>query len=158
MLKLDNGDICSDMGWIKGHAHDYFVKLFGPPELPLIPISYTQHMCPGLTHEDCELLTRLIHFWETTKAIHSMKPFKAPGPDRYQPLFFQKFWNLLGPSVHKLVRNAFATWEFDRDLNAMLLVLIPKTKRPESLKHFRPISLCNVIYKIITKVLVHCLK
>lgn len=39
-----------------------------------------------------------------------------------------------------------------------LTVLIPKTDHPETIKQFRPISLCNVVYKIIAQVLVNRLK
>jgi hypothetical protein len=39
-----------------------------------------------------------------------------------------------------------------------LLVLIPKVNDPESITQFHPISLCNVIYKIISKMLAHKLK
>ena len=36
--------------------------------------------------------------------------------------------------------------------------MIPKVQNPETMKEFRPISLCNVLYKIIAKVLANCLK
>ena len=43
-------------------------------------------------------------------------------------------------------------------LNDTTIVLIPKVKNPQSIKEFRPISLCNVIYKIISKCLVNRLR
>lgn len=44
------------------------------------------------------------------------------------------------------------------ELNEILITLIPKIKYPESMVDFRPISLCNVLYKILSKVLVNHIK
>jgi hypothetical protein len=40
-------------------------------------------------------------------------------------------------------------------VNDTTIVLIPKVQHPETLKEYRPISLCNVVYKIVTKCLVN---
>lgn len=54
----------------------------------------------------------------------------------------------------QLVRDAFASGSFEPAVSETLVALIPKIGVPTSFKDLRPISLCNVVYKIITKVLV----
>ena len=70
----------------------------------------------------------------------------------------KKFWQQTGDSVWKLVKDAFRDGKVGGDLLEILLVLIPRGDNPVAVKHFHPISLCNVAYKIITKVLVNRLR
>lgn len=43
-------------------------------------------------------------------------------------------------------------------MNHTFIALVPKNQAPEGIKHYRPISLCNVNYKIILKILSFRLK
>ena len=87
-------------------------------------------------------------------ALNSMKAFKAPRPDRLHACFFQRFWMVVGESVKVKVKRIFQTKKIPPQLNKTLIALIPKQLGPESISHFRPISLCNTIYKIVSKILV----
>ncbi|XP_016164225.1 uncharacterized protein LOC107606708 [Arachis ipaensis] len=75
-----------------------------------------------------------------------------------QDFFFKKYWEVVGTEVWELVKKAFAWFDLDSALFDTLVVLIPKVDNPSRMKEFRPINLYNVIYKIITKVVVERLR
>ena len=82
------------------------------------------------------------------------KPFKALGPDGLHARFFQYFWRDVQDSVYHEVKKAFSLGVVPEFLNTTLITLIPKCNNPESLVNYRPISLCNSVYKVISKVIV----
>ncbi|XP_056864246.1 uncharacterized protein LOC130511334 [Raphanus sativus] len=90
---------------------------------------------------------------EIREATFAINPEKAPGPDGMTSLFYQRFWATVGKDVCAMVREFFITGELDERINATNICLIPKTERPAKMSEFRPISLCNVGYKIISKIL-----
>jgi hypothetical protein len=95
---------------------------------------------------------------EIHAALKSMPPQKAPGPDGYTADFYQFHWDTVGEEVCDAALHFFHSIKMDADINATNIVLIPKNCNPCSVTDFRPISLCNVLYKIISKVLANRLK
>jgi hypothetical protein len=87
-----------------------------------------------------------------------MGPLKAPGPDGFPARFYQRHWETLRGDVVQAVRSFFADGTMPPGINDTAIVLIPKGNSPVEFKDFRPISLCNVIYKIISKCLVNRLR
>jgi len=87
-----------------------------------------------------------------------MHPLKASGPDSFPAAFYQKSWATTGSEVCEAVLNFLNGGSLDTKLNATNLVLIPKISNPSRVTEYRPISLCNVIYKLISKVLANRLK
>jgi hypothetical protein len=78
-----------------------------------------------------------------------------PGPDGFPAAFFQRNWATLKEDIITAVRKFFEEGEMPDGVNDTSIVLIPKNKNAITLKDFRPISLCNVIYKIVAKCLVN---
>lgn len=72
--------------------------------------------------------------------------------------FFQTFWPVVGPDIMAFISDWWRSGFSLEDINSTVVTLIPKIKDPTHISEFRPISLCNVIYKMITKVLVNRLK
>lgn len=95
---------------------------------------------------------------EVKNALFSMHPDKSPDPDGMSPGFYQKFWHIVSGDIIKLVHNFFSTKKFEDCVTATNIVLIPKKQNPTNMTELRPISLCNVAYKIVSKVLANRLK
>lgn len=90
-------------------------------------------------------------FEEFTAAVKQMHTDKASGPEGLNPVFFQQFWTLLEREVYDCYNEWLSKCAFPVEFNNTNLVLIPK-KGANSMKDFRPIALCNVLYKILVKV------
>ncbi|KAL5838662.1 hypothetical protein ACOSQ3_015831 [Xanthoceras sorbifolium] len=95
---------------------------------------------------------------EVRSAVFEMGPNKAPGPDGFHALFFQKFWNVVGEDVSNVCLKVLNGGCSIEEFNTTNVVLIPKVKNPERMTDFRPISLCSVIYKTVSKVMANRLK
>ena len=95
---------------------------------------------------------------EIWTGLKSMKPYKAPGINGLHARFFQRFWLIVGDSVKREVREAFTSQKVSKYLYQTLIALIPKQLGPETVSHYRPINLCNTVYKVIFKIIVQRLR
>lgn len=103
---------------------------------------------------DKNSLDEMVRPKEIKSTLWSMKPHKAPGPNRLHAGFFQRFWHTVGGSITKEVLRAFPDRNIPDYLNKIHIVLIPEMQGPEAIVNYRPISLCNLVYKIISKIIV----
>ncbi|KAL9658994.1 hypothetical protein QQ045_028253 [Rhodiola kirilowii] len=95
---------------------------------------------------------------EIKTAVFSIGALKAPGIDGFPAIFYQKHWEIIKSSVIKEVRDFWASGVLDKEINRTLIVLIPKKKDAVRVEDWRPISLCTVAIKIITKIIVNRLQ
>jgi hypothetical protein len=90
--------------------------------------------------------------------MFQMGPLKAPRPDGFLARFYQRHCGTVKDDVMAATKRFFLDGVMPEGINDTAIVLIPKGTEPEDLKDFRPISLCNVIYKLISKCIVNRLR
>lgn len=87
-----------------------------------------------------------------------MNPLKAPEIDNLLAIFYQSQWDVVGSSISDFMSNIFKGNPLPLELNKTIIALVLKTNNLANLKLFLPISLCPVMYKIVTKILANRLK
>jgi hypothetical protein len=92
---------------------------------------------------------------EIKDALFDIPINSSPGPDGFTSGFFQHCWDFIQTDLVEAVRDFFVGTAFLRYYTTSFLVLIPKVPDPCSFDKFRPISLCSVVYKICSKLIVN---
>lgn len=111
-----------------------------------------------LSGENVWWCNRRFQFSRHQEALHQMQLLKAHGPEGLPTMFYQKFWHILSRYVKKFALDVLNNGKCPENLNRNFIFLISKGKNPHSPKDFRPISLCNITMKIITKFIANRLK
>ncbi|XP_015966728.1 uncharacterized protein LOC107490459 [Arachis duranensis] len=156
-LYVRDGSWSTDPYILQEEALSFYKNLFGTTEEVEVDCLGDVPM-PTLSTEACARLTNPVSFAEVKSAVFSMSSFKAPGPDGFQAYFFKEYWEIVGTEIWNIVWSTFLGEYLNSSIMETLIVLIPKIDNPTFMKDFRPISLCNVVYKIITKVLTNRLR
>ena len=155
----ERGQWITDGGKVREHFRKGFVSLYTTSfvEVERVP-SFSVQWQVQLSEEERCSLDVTVTLEEIKEALWAMKPYKSPGPDGLHAGFYQRFWLTMGDSVVKEVMKVFLDRKVPDYLNKTLIVLIPKVQGPKSIGNYRPISLCNSVYKIISKIIVNQLR
>ncbi|KAL4313838.1 hypothetical protein AHAS_Ahas15G0025100 [Arachis hypogaea] len=159
ILKLRRGDgsWCEEQQELKDMAVSFYSSLYKEESTDYLsldlPISY-----PVMKDEHKAALLKQPNNEEIHKAIFHIGSLKAPGEDGFPAYFYKENWSMVKDSVCSFIKRIWENPEEIREINQTLITLIPKIDQPEFISQFRPIALCNVVYKCISKLLVERIK
>ncbi|KAA3462751.1 RNA-directed DNA polymerase (Reverse transcriptase) [Gossypium australe] len=141
-LMIDNIGRCYDEETLKKHAIDYFTKLYYVEQYTIG--DFPDRGCfPKISSQSLRVLREEVLIEEIRHSLFNTALLKALGIDG--------FHDMVWSTVYEMVRNVFLGGQLDPCINRTLIVLIPKRFGAKLIKQYRPISLCIVLYKVITK-------
>lgn len=136
---------------------EYFRNLFmssNPFDLQSLFQGFESRVSPEMNTR----LTATVSTDEIKRVAFVVKGSSAPGEDGLTGVFYQKYWHIVGPALTTEIQLFFETANMSDGWNHTQLCLLPKVIKPTKMKDMRPISLCPVQYKIISKILCDRLK
>ena len=109
---------------------------------------------PSISKEDNERLCAIPTPKDIRATLFMMQGLKAPSPDDFPMAFYKTYWPIVGENLTQAVISFFICGSMPKEINNFLIVLIPKVTAPLTFNNYHLISLCNVVYKVISKILV----
>lgn len=134
---------------------NYFQDIFKPieREAGILESIINEAIHPIVSDEVNQELIKIPEAQEIRDALFSIHPGKAQGPDGFSTCFFQSNWHIVGRDMIQDVQEFFYSSQMPEAINETHLRLIPKILSPKKVADYRPLALCNVSYKVISKLL-----
>lgn len=148
MIK-DDGTTTTTLKEIHDQFLSFYLSLLGTKD-EVFPIDAT--ICDlGLrvSTTQAEFLVQQFSNEEIKVTLFDIRDDKSPGSDGYTSTFFKKTWNAVGNDFCEVVAGFFSTGLLLKQTKHAIVFFIPKKEHSNSVGDFRPISYCNVFYKVI---------
>ena len=150
------GKRISTLSEIAKEAVSFFQKLIGTEDVQVssCPREILSELLTSSLSEEAQVeLIKPVSAAEIKSTLFAIGGEKAPGLDGYTSFFFRFAWPIVGGDVTNAILYFFQNTSLIPAFNSTIVALVPKCKNPSSMKEFRPIFCCSVIYKCITKIL-----
>ncbi|KAB1207150.1 hypothetical protein CJ030_MR7G011471 [Morella rubra] len=151
-LKTEEGTWISSREEVGSYITDYYSKMYQSFQ-PVVPHDLEGLVTLVVTTLENEALCAIPSANQIHSTLLSLGSFKAPGPDGMTAIFYKKFWHIVGRDVVLMVQHFFVSGFMSREINHCRVVLLPKEAAPSQISQYRPVSLCNVVSKLISKIL-----
>uniref|UniRef100_A0A803TLV0 Reverse transcriptase domain-containing protein n=1 Tax=Anolis carolinensis TaxID=28377 RepID=A0A803TLV0_ANOCA len=158
---IENGQIYTTDEEILEIFKQYYTNLYRKEEVNLNEISQYlgEFKFQKISDQQREILNKEITITEIRKAIMTMKPNKAPGPDGFQADFYKVFQEETLPHLQNIMNAVLKNSEIPESWLQAEIVAIPKENSDlTNIRNYRPISLLNTDYKIFTTILANRFK
>ncbi|PIK62474.1 pol-like protein [Apostichopus japonicus] len=153
-ILTDEGAIINDQDDIIHEQSRFYRTLYtAEPSVSIQSEVLLSQLSKTLSEPDSQSCEGDISATELQKSLFDMESSKSPGLDGLTVEFYKEFWDVLGEVLFKLTKEIYKTNEMCNSMKTGLITLIPKKGDLRKLKNWRPISLLNTDYKIITKAL-----
>ena len=152
-----DGNIWKDSIHIHSTFLTYFQNIFNSTIQNINPDIFNV-VRSRISNTNFEFLNKEFSALEVSEATKSLKGNFAPGPDGLSALFYHQYWDIIGLDILNYTLNILNNKGNMTEINHTYISLIPKTNNPKNPSDFRPISLCNVILKTITKTVANRIK
>ncbi|KAI0530918.1 hypothetical protein KFK09_000466 [Dendrobium nobile] len=131
---------------------NYYQELYNPippcnRDMAIFPVG------TALAADQAQSLISFVTDGDIKAAVFSGSSKSAPGPDGINFHFYKSGWHILGSYVCRAIRSFFIKGYLPKGVKATALAIVPKKKNASNISDYRPIALCNVLYKIIAKTL-----
>ncbi|KAJ4755501.1 RNA-directed DNA polymerase (reverse transcriptase)-related family protein [Rhynchospora pubera] len=170
MVQKEDGTLTGDDKAVRSIFLNYFRNLYSPIRMqdetataaqearhevfqqldqnPLQKIPQTGH----------QRIISLPDYHEVKRVLFELGPDKSPGPDGLTARFFQQNWHVVGSDVVAQIKLIFQNEEIPDDWLKGYVTLIPKNAEPLTPAEYRPISVGNIIYRLVMKLVANRLR
>ncbi|XP_024157591.1 uncharacterized protein LOC112165325 [Rosa chinensis] len=153
----EQGRWCEDMQEVQDAFISFFSHLYSTGGCDNLDLVLDKIPCRVSDDVNTKLMKKFER-WEIELSLKHMAAQKSPGHDGMSALFFKTYWSVVGDSVCEFCLGILNEGRGLDTFNHTLISLIPKCLCPKNVSEFRPISLCSIVYKLISKTIANRLK